>query len=109
MGSELVSFVPEPVPLLDGERGVLAGARADEGLRDVTDGADGAIVSCSAMNSFASIVAATFRSSDPPHAEQNRPFEEACAPQKEQYMGGGDSIISGRLAVTFRGALDEKL
>jgi hypothetical protein len=34
------------------------------------------------------MVAAVFRSSAPPQAEQNRPLEETCAPQEEQYMGG---------------------
>jgi hypothetical protein len=29
------------------------------------------------------------RSSAPPQVEQNRPVEETCAPQEEQYMGGG--------------------
>jgi hypothetical protein len=34
------------------------------------------------------MVAATFGSRAPPQVEQNRPFEETCAPQEEQYMGG---------------------
>jgi hypothetical protein len=46
------------------------------------------MVSCSALRSFESMVAAAFRSRDPTHVEQNRPFEETCAPHEEQYMGG---------------------
>jgi hypothetical protein len=45
------------------------------------------MVSCSALNSFVSIVAAAFRSSAPPQVEQNRPVGDAFAPQEEQYMG----------------------
>lgn len=46
------------------------------------------MVSCAPLSSFESMVAAAFRSSAPPQAEQNRPDEETCAPQEEQYMGG---------------------
>jgi hypothetical protein len=46
------------------------------------------MVSCSALRSFESMVAAVFRSRAPPHVEQNRPFEETCAPQEEQYIRG---------------------
>jgi hypothetical protein len=28
------------------------------------------------------------KSREPPHVEQNRPFEATSAPQEEQYMGG---------------------
>ncbi len=86
MGSELVSFAP--VAPLDGVRGGRAGVGAEEGLRGVVEDADGAIVSCSALRSFESMVAAALRSSAPPQVEQNRPLEETCAPQEEQYMGG---------------------
>jgi hypothetical protein len=34
------------------------------------------------------MVAAAFKSRAPPHVEQNRPFEETCAPHEEQYIGG---------------------
>lgn len=83
MGSELVSFAP--APLLEGVRGDRVGVRAEEGLRGV---AGGAMVSCSAVRSFESMVAAALRSRAPPQVEQNRPLEETCAPQEEQYMGG---------------------
>src|SRR5580704_14832961 len=86
MGSELVSRAP--APLLEGVRGSLAGVCAEEGLRGVAGETGGAIVSCSALRSFESIVAAVFTSRAPPQAEQNRPLEETCAPQEEQYMGG---------------------
>src|SRR5271165_4165996 len=86
MGSELVIFAPEPA--LEGVRCGRAGVGAEEDLRGVAGDAGGAIVSCSAFRSFESIVAAAFRSSDPPHVEQNRPLEETCAPQEEQYMRG---------------------
>ncbi len=46
------------------------------------------MVSCAALRSFESIVAAAFKSSAPPQVEQNRPLEETCAPQEEQNMGG---------------------
>jgi hypothetical protein len=36
------------------------------------------------------------RSRAPPQVEQNRPPEETCAPQEEQYMGG--EILSSREA-----------
>src|SRR5580704_8826208 len=85
MGSELVSLTPGPP--LEGERGGRVGVGAEEGLRDVAEGPGGAIVSCSALRSFESIVAAALRSSAPPHVEQNRPLEETCAPQEEQYIG----------------------
>jgi hypothetical protein len=39
--------------------------------------------------------------SDPPQEEQNRPVEETCAPQEEQYMGRRDSIIAKRLAASY--------
>jgi hypothetical protein len=52
------------------------------------------MVSCSALNSFVSIVAAAFRSSAPPQVEQNRPVGDAFAPQEEQYMGS--EILSPR-------------
>src|SRR5580692_3920526 len=81
MGSEPVSF--EPAPLLEGARGDRVGVGAEESLRGV---AGGAMVSCSAARSFESMVAAAFRSRAPPQAEQNRPVEETCAPQEEQYM-----------------------
>ncbi len=58
------------------------------------------MVSCSALSSSESMVAAAFGSSDPPHVEQNRPLEETCAPQEEQYMGRRDSIIARRLTAT---------
>jgi hypothetical protein len=86
MGSELVSFAP--APLLEGDRGSRDGVAAVEGRRGVMGGGDGAIVSCSALRSFESMVAAVFRSRELPHVEQNRPLEETCAPQEEQYMGG---------------------
>jgi len=60
------------------------------------------MVSCSALKSFESMVDAVFRSIDAPHEEQNRPVEETCAPQEEQYMGRPDSIIAGRLAASYR-------
>jgi len=81
MGSELVSF--GPAPLLEGVRGGRAGVEAEEVLRGVLGGA---IVSCSALSSSESMVAAMFGSRDPPQVEQNRPLEETCAPQEEQYM-----------------------
>ena len=34
------------------------------------------------------MAAAVLRSRAPPQEEQNRPVEETCAPQEEQYMGG---------------------
>jgi len=40
--------------------------------------------------------------SDSPQEEQNRPVEETCAPQEEQYMGRLDSIIAKRLAASYR-------
>jgi hypothetical protein len=85
MGSELVIFAPEPA--LEGVRGGRPGVGAEEGLRGVAAGVGGAIVSCSGLRSFESMVAAALRSSAPPHVEQNRPLEETCAPQEEQYMG----------------------
>ncbi len=85
MGSELVNFAPAPLP--EGERGGRAGVGAEEGLGGVGGGTDGAIVSCSALSSSESMVASRFRSRDPPQVEQNRPWEETCAPQEEQYMG----------------------
>jgi hypothetical protein len=87
-GSELAGFGPAPLPLLEGERKGLAGVWAEEGLRGVGCETGGAIVSCAALRSFESMVAAVFRSSAPPQVEQNRPLEETCAPQEEQYMGG---------------------
>jgi len=86
MGSELVSFTPAPP--VEGVRGGRVGVGAEEGLRGVTAVPGGAIVSCSALRSFESMVGATLRSSAPPQEEQNRPVEETCAPQEEQYMGG---------------------
>jgi hypothetical protein len=74
--------------MLEDERDGLAGVWAEEGLRGVGCETGGAIVSCAALRSFESIVAAAFRSSAPPQEEQNRPLEETCAPQEEQYMGG---------------------
>jgi len=50
-------------------------------------------VSCSALKSLESTVAAVFRSIDAPQEEQNRPVEETCAPQEGQYMGRRDSTI----------------
>src|SRR5580692_7987255 len=85
MGSELVNFAP--APLLDGDRVSRAGVGVPEGLRGVAGGTGGAMVSSSALRSLESMVAAVFRSRAPPQAEQNRPFEETCAPQEEQYMG----------------------
>jgi hypothetical protein len=85
MGSELVSFGALPLP--EGVRGGRVGIGAEEGLRGVAD-AGGAIVSCSALKSFESMVGAAFRSRAPPQDEQKRPVEETCAPQEEQYMGG---------------------
>jgi hypothetical protein len=73
MGSELVNFAP--ALLLEGVRGSLAGVCAEEGLRGAGE-TGGAIVSCSALRSFESIVAAVFKSRTPPQAEQNRPLEE---------------------------------
>jgi hypothetical protein len=49
------------------------------------------------------MVAAALRSMDPPQEEQNRPVEETCAPQEEQYMGRPDSITAGQLAAMARG------
>jgi len=92
MGSELVSLMPGPP--LEGVRGGRVGVGAEEGLRGVGEGSGGAIVSCSALRSFESMVGAALRSSAPPHVEQNRPLEETCAPQEEQYMGG--AILSLR-------------
>jgi hypothetical protein len=46
------------------------------------------MVSGPSLRSFESMVAALFWSREPPHVEQNRPFEATCAPQEEQYMGG---------------------
>jgi hypothetical protein len=86
MGSELLILAPEPG--LDGVRDWRVGVGAEDGLRGVTRDAGGAMVSCSALRSFESMVAAALRSSAPPHVEQNRPLEETCAPQEEQYMGG---------------------
>jgi hypothetical protein len=94
MGSELVNFGPEPP--LEGARGGRAGVGAEEYLRGEVGDDGGAIVSWSALRSFESIVAAALRSSDPPHVEQNRPLEEACAPQEEQYMGS--AILPSREA-----------
>jgi hypothetical protein len=91
MGSELVSFAP--APLLAGVRGDRVGMGAEEGFGGF---AGGAMVSCSALRSFESMVAAELRSRAPPQVEQNRPWEEACAPQEEQYMGG--EILSSREA-----------
>jgi hypothetical protein len=42
------------------------------------------------------MVAAAFRSSASPQVEQNRPLEETCEPQEEQYMGG--EILSLEMA-----------
>src|ERR1700722_16933533 len=81
MGSEPVSL--EPAPLLEGARGDLVGVGAAEGFGGM---AGGAMVSCSALRSFESMVAAASRSRAPPQVEQNRPLEETCAPQEEQYM-----------------------
>jgi len=53
----------------------------------VAEGPGGAIVSCWALTSFESMVGAALRSSAPPQLEQNRPLEETCAPQEEQYIG----------------------
>jgi hypothetical protein len=91
MGSELVSFAPAPLP--PGVRGDRVGMGAEEGFGG---GAGGAMVSCSALRSFESMVAAALRSRAPPQVEQNRPLEETCAPQEEQYMGG--EILSSREA-----------
>jgi len=85
MGSELVSLTPGPP--LEGERWGRVGVGADNGLRGVAEGPGGAIVSCSALRSFESMVGAALRSSAPPHVEQNRPSEETCAPHEEQYIG----------------------
>jgi hypothetical protein len=46
------------------------------------------MVSCSGLSSLESMVADVLRSRAPPQAEQNRPLEDTCAPQEEQYMGG---------------------
>src|SRR5580700_1697213 len=92
IGSEPVSFGP----LLEGERGGRDGVAAEGGLRCVVGGTGGAMVSCSAPRSFESRVAAALRSRAPPQVEQNRPLEETCAPQEEQYMGG--EILSSRKA-----------
>jgi len=54
------------------------------------------MVSCSGLSSLESMVAAVFRSRAPPQVEQNRPLEETCAPQEEQYMGG-EILPSGRV------------
>lgn len=59
------------------------------------------MVSCSTLRSFESIVAAAFRSSAPPQMEQNRPLEETCAPQEEQYMGRPDSIIARGVTASY--------
>ncbi len=91
MGSELVSFAP--APLLAGVRGDRVGVGVKEGFGGV---AVGAMVSCSALKSCESMVAAELRSRAPPQMEQNRPLEETCAPQEEQYMGG--EILSSREA-----------
>ena len=91
MGSELVSFAPAPLPA--GVRADRIGMGEEEGLRGV---AGGAMVSCSVLKSFESVVAAVLRSRAPPQVEQNRPLEETCAPQEEQYMGG--EILSSRKA-----------
>jgi hypothetical protein len=40
------------------------------------------------------MVAAVFSSRAPPQVEQNRPLDETCAPQEEQYMGS--EILSSR-------------
>jgi hypothetical protein len=64
------------------------GVGAEESLRGVAAVPGGAIVSCSALRSFESMVGATLRSSAPPQVEQNRPVEETCEPHEEQYMGG---------------------
>ena len=72
---------------MEGVRGGRAGVGAEEGLRGA--GVEGdAMVSCAPFSSSESMVAATFRSSAPPQEEQNRPVEETCEPQEEQYMGG---------------------
>lgn len=86
MGSELDSF--GPAPLLEGVREERDGVGAEDGLRGVAGGTVGARVSCSPTGSFASMVAAVLGSRAPPQVEQNRPLEETCAPQEEQYMGG---------------------
>ncbi len=85
MGSELVSFPLVPLP--EGVRGGRTGVGAEDGLRG-GGVAGGAMVSCTPFSSSESMVAAAFRSSAPPQAQQNRPDEETCAPQEEQYMGG---------------------
>ena len=61
------------------------------------------MVSCSTFRSSESMVAAALISIDPPQEEQNRPVEETCAPQEEQYMGRRDSITAGQLAAMARG------
>ena len=45
------------------------------------------MVSWFALAASESIVAALLKSRELPQTEQNRPFEETCAPQAEQYMG----------------------
>src|SRR5580704_14898725 len=97
MGSELLNFTPPPLPA--GERDSREGVAAPEGLGGV-GGAGGPMVSCAAPKSFASMVAAVFESREPPHVEQNRPFEATCAPQEEQYMGG--AILPLRAAAPRR-------
>ncbi len=109
MGSELVSFAALPLP--EGVRGGREGVGAEEGLRGVTGGAGGAMVSCSGLRSFESMVGAVLRSRAPPQVEQNRPLEETCAPQEEQYMGGEILPLRERRAATSRRrkAPDDKL
>src|SRR5271154_6202784 len=97
MGSELVSFGPLPLP--EGVRGGRVGVGAEEGLRGIEGGA---IVSCSTLRSFESMVGATLRSRAPPHVEQNRPLEETCAPQEVQYIGS--AILPSREALQRTGS-----
>ena len=85
MGSELVNFAAPP--LLEGERGSRDALGGEDDLRGL-GGAGGPIVSGPALRSFESMVAAVCKSREPPHVEQNRPFEATSAPQEEQYMGG---------------------
>ena len=75
----------------------------EEGLRDAPGGTAGAIVSWSKVSSLESMVAAGLTSRVPPHVEQNRPLEETCAPQEEQYMGGAIlSSLEARSEVQVR-------
>ncbi len=91
IGSELGGREPG----LEGVRGGRPGAAAEEDLRGA--GVEGeARVSCAPFSSSESMVAAAFRSSASPQVEQNRPLEETCEPQEEQYMGG--EILSLEMA-----------